>query len=61
MTTRIVKTGSMKISFGYGASAVDLKAFFSEVPSEAKVVVDHYKGDQRDPSYTTITATWEIK
>lgn len=43
---------------GYGANAAAYKAFFDKVPDTAKIDVTSYAGDAREPSETTITATW---
>lgn len=31
----------------------------AEVPGSAKIGIDHYPGDPRDPSYTRLTFGWE--
>lgn len=31
----------------------------AQVPESAKITVDHWAGDQRDPSYTHLKFKWE--
>ncbi|MFW0772503.1 hypothetical protein ACLRGI_04975 [Paenarthrobacter nitroguajacolicus] len=38
--------------------AGDLADFLAEVPKDATVALTETRGDQRDPGYFTLTATW---
>ena len=38
----------------------DLKEFLENIPDKASVSITSYSGDQRDPGYTLIEATWEL-
>lgn len=55
---QVTKVQKVVVSFAYGTTAGELAAALSGVPAEAKVSVEHYKGDQRDPAYTTLTFSW---
>ncbi len=51
---------SVTAQFSHQATLGELKEFVAAaeqagVPSSAKLSVEHFRGDQRDPSYTTIT------
>jgi hypothetical protein len=36
----------------------ELQGLLAQVPSQATMRVQHYAGDQRDPSYTNLTFSW---
>lgn len=42
-------------------TARELIEHLRPIPSEASLRISEYKGDQRDPGYTTITATWDLE
>lgn len=58
--TTIRKSASATVVFGSGATVRDLLSAFANVPGEAVLSVEHWKGDQREPAQTTITARWDI-
>lgn len=55
---KLTKTQKVVITFAHDTTAGELYNALEEVPCSAKITVDHYKGDQREPSYTTMTCTW---
>lgn len=58
---RIFMSTSSTLRFGVGVEAWQIKNWIDEVPENAKISVDYYEGDQRDPQETTLTATWNPK
>lgn len=54
---RITSTASMDVPGSLTAGA--LRDFAGSVPPEARVTIKEHQGDQRDPGYVTLTATWE--
>jgi len=54
---RITSTASMNVPGSLTAGA--LRDFAASVPAEARVSIKEYQGDQRDPGYVTLTATWD--
>jgi hypothetical protein len=60
MATRITRKATSEIKFGYKVPVTELKEFFNLIPDTAEITVDHYAGDQRDPTETTITAEWPL-
>ena len=54
---RITSTASMDVAGSLTAGA--LRDFAGSVPPEARVSIKEHQGDQRDPGYVTLTATWE--
>lgn len=64
-STSVTRTGKemnvqASISVSHGTTVADLKKAFESVPDEAKVSIATFKGDQREPSYSTITFRWNI-
>jgi hypothetical protein len=55
---KISRTQKVIIQFGHDTTAGQLAACLLDIPNEARMAITHYPGDQRDPSYTTITFTW---
>lgn len=56
---RISTSTSSSLKFGYKVEAWQIKDWLETVPAHASISVNHYKGDQRDPQETTLTATWD--
>lgn len=56
-TPRITSTATMNVPSTLTAGA--LRDFAVSVPAEARVTITEHRGDQRDPGYTILTATWE--
>ena len=56
---QITQRATASITFGYKAKALGLKKFLENVPESADITVNHYKGDQREPQQTTLTASWD--
>lgn len=54
---RITTTASMNVPGSLTAGA--LRDFAASVPAEARVTIKEYQGDQREPGYVTLTASWE--
>ncbi|UYM26628.1 hypothetical protein SEA_BAUER_79 [Arthrobacter phage Bauer] len=54
---RITSTASMDVPGSLTAGA--LRDFAGSVPPEARVSIKEHRGDQRDPGYVTLTASWE--
>jgi len=54
---RITSTASMDVPGSLTAGA--LRDFAGSVPPEARVSIKEHHGDQRDPGYVTLTASWE--
>ena len=52
----IKSTASM--SFQGPLKAGDLAGFLAAVPKEASITLAETRGDQRDPGYVTLTASW---
>lgn len=55
--TRITNTATMNVPSTLTAAA--LMDFCSSIPAEARISVKEHPGDQRDPGYVTLTATWD--
>lgn len=47
------------LKFGHQVEASDVKAFLERVPDAAMLTITRYEGDAREPSETTISATWD--
>lgn len=58
MTAVIKWAVSSSIEFQGRVVASKLKAWLECIPDSADINVDVRHGDARDPSYTTIVATW---
>lgn len=58
---RISTSHSSTLRFGVGVEAWQIKDWLDSVPDHSKISVSHYKGDQREPQETTLTATWNPK
>lgn len=54
----MIVTSSTTVDVKYGTEAKDLKAALMLVPDNAKVSIETYVGDQRDPGYKHITFSW---
>jgi hypothetical protein len=52
----IRSTASIQIQGPLKAS--DLAGFLDDIPDDAAISITETKGDQRDPGYSTITASW---
>ncbi len=50
---------STTVEFQHGSTANDLREALAGIPGSARMSVNHYAGDQREPSYTKITFTWD--
>lgn len=50
-----------KLEIKHDTNVGDLRVALADagVPELAKISVYHYEGDQRDPSHTQITFSWE--
>lgn len=51
---------SAKVQLKHDTTLADLMNLINgkNIPANARMSVYHYAGDQRDPSYTTLTFTW---
>lgn len=56
---RIERSTRMFVSFGHETTAGFLVEALDEAPSDARVTVEHYEGNAREPKETTLTVTWE--
>lgn len=56
---KVTHETTASITFGYGAQAGTIKEFIDQVPPRARIIIKHWKGDQREPEQTTITAKWD--
>lgn len=52
-------SNSTTVEFRHGTTAAELSSVLADIPPYALVSVTHYEGDQRDPSYTRLTFTWD--
>lgn len=51
-------TSTASMSFQGRLKAGDLAEFAAAVPKDASIAITETRGDQRDPGYVTLTATW---
>lgn len=51
-------TSTASMQFQGRLKAGDLAEFAAAVPKDAAIVITETRGDQRDPGYFTLTATW---
>jgi hypothetical protein len=51
-------TSTASMQFQGRLKAGDLAEFASAVPKDASIAITETRGDQRDPGYFTLTATW---
>lgn len=42
----------------YNTKASEIRAALDKIPDSATLSIEHYRGDQRDPSYTNLKFTW---
>ena len=47
------------ITWGDIVTAVSNSAQGANIPDDARMRVNHYAGDQREPSYTKLTFVWQ--
>lgn len=55
-----VRTATTTMDFQGSITKAEMQSFLDDIPSDASIRVTHHPGDQRDPSYTTLAATWRI-
>lgn len=53
-------TGTAEVTISNTITAEQLGWFVERVPPEATITVTNYAGDQRDPGYTILKATWAL-
>lgn len=51
-------TITVTIPVNYDTKVSEIRTALEKIPDNAKLSVDHYRGDQRDPSYTNLKFTW---
>jgi len=51
-------TSTASMSFQGRLKAGDLAEFLAAVPKDAAISLTETRGDQRDPGYFTLTASW---
>lgn len=51
-------TSTARMQFQGRLKAGDLAEFAAAVPKDASIAITETRGDQRDPGYFTLTATW---
>lgn len=57
---KIKGSAEMTVSSPNKIPARNLRMFLDKIPEDADLSITSYSGDQRDPGYTVIRASWDL-